>query len=185
MKNGRVLGRIAGGWASGRQGAQRSAGVNIRLGPSVPAASRVVYICLFSVRSQELMLPHKFTKIKRPSPIQLTHSSCRRRVFVLICWISNYRRTADVVVEQALCFCRAGRRENFTPLLWEQLKSYCLASSYSSLVTTQISSMDGRLSGSGSSIRGMSSSRSRPAFRRESSRATFSFFPGGWPAVSR
>ena len=44
------------------------------------------------------MLPHKPVKIKHPSPIRLTHSSHRRRAFGLIFWISDYRRTADVVV---------------------------------------------------------------------------------------
>ena len=44
------------------------------------------------------MLPHKPAKIKRPSLIRLTHSSRRKRAFGLIFWISDYRRTADVVV---------------------------------------------------------------------------------------
>ena len=44
------------------------------------------------------MIPHKPVKIKHPSPIRLTHSSRRKRAFGLIFWISDYRRTADVVV---------------------------------------------------------------------------------------
>ena len=44
------------------------------------------------------MLPHKPAKIKYPSPIRLTHSSRQKRAFGLIFWISDYRRTADVVV---------------------------------------------------------------------------------------
>ena len=44
------------------------------------------------------MLPHKPAKIKCPSPIRLINSSRRKRAFGLIFWISDYRRTADVVV---------------------------------------------------------------------------------------
>ena len=44
------------------------------------------------------MLPHKPAKIKCPSPIRLIHSSHRKRAFGLIFWISDYRRTTDVVV---------------------------------------------------------------------------------------
>ena len=44
------------------------------------------------------MLPHEPAKIKRPSPIWLTHSSRRKRTFGRIFWIFDYRRTADFVV---------------------------------------------------------------------------------------
>ena len=44
------------------------------------------------------MLQHKPAKIKCPSPIRLINFSRRKRAFGLMFWISDYRRTADVVV---------------------------------------------------------------------------------------
>ena len=44
------------------------------------------------------MLHNALTKARRPSPIRLIHSSHQKRAFGLIFWISDYRRTTDVVV---------------------------------------------------------------------------------------